>query len=98
MARSAFYTTRAWQAARQQQLIEQPWCAFCERIGRLSPATVVDHIIPLAQAWDRRLDPSNLQSLCKQHHDRTKQRLERTGVEEGCDASGRPLDPNHHWN
>ncbi len=44
--------------------------------------------------WSRK----NWQPLCKHCHDSVKQRLEKSGRVAGCDASGRPLDPNHPWN
>lgn len=43
--------------------------------------------------WSR----SNWQGLCKQHHDSTKQRMEKRGSIIGCDESGIPLDPTSHW-
>lgn len=72
--------------------------------GRVTAATVVDHIIPhklkealrsgdsqeIAKAqklfWSRK----NWQGLCKQHHDSTKQRMEKRGTVIGCDESGMP--------
>ena len=86
-----------WQQARAKYLAEHPLCVRCHSRGRITPATVVDHIEP------HRGDPklfwrrSNWQALCKRCHDSWKQRLERTGREIGCDESGIPLDPNHHW-
>lgn len=84
---------------------------LCADQGRVAAATVVDHIIPhkLKEAlrsgdadaiskaqklfWSR----SNWQGLCKQHHDSTKQRMEKRGTIIGCDESGLPLDPTSHW-
>lgn len=101
-----------WQQARADHLRRQPLCVFCQRDGRLVAATVVDHVKPhrLKEAleggdaiqikaaqrlfWDR----GNWQSLCKQCHDSTKQRLEKSGRVAGCDVAGVPADPGHHWN
>ena len=44
--------------------------------------------------WDR----ANWQSLCKPCHDSWKQRLEKSGIEPGCDRSGVPVAAGHHWN
>jgi CRISPR/Cas system-associated endonuclease/helicase Cas3 len=81
---------------------------MCQEQGRVTAATVVDHIIPhklkealrsgdsqaIAKAqklfWSRK----NWQGLCKQHHDSTKQRMEKRGTVIGCDENGLPLDPN----
>jgi 5-methylcytosine-specific restriction protein A len=86
-----------WQQARKQYLQENPLCVMCAPKLRL--ANVVDHKIPHrgdpVLFWDR----NNWQSLCKPHHDSTKQRQDkRAGAEIGSDARGVALDPNHHWN
>jgi len=72
---------------------------MCEARGRVTPATVVDHITPhrgdMARFWDR----ENWQSLCAPCHDIDKARMERGAApSSACDASGIPLDPRHHWN
>ena len=88
----------AWPALRRAFLAAHPLCVECRNLGRVTAATVVDHVVPLAKALDRRLDPSNLQSLCASCHNRHKQRLERSGRVIGCDVNGVPLDPGHDWN
>lgn len=89
---------RKWKAARLVHLQQEPLCRYCQQQGRVTAATVVDHITPhkgdLKLFWSR----SNWQSLCKPHHDATKQREERTGAVLGCDKDGYPVDPKHHWN
>lgn len=50
---------------------------MCERMGKLIVANVVDHIVPVRVDPTRRLDPSNLQSLCTSHHSSAKQQIER---------------------
>ena len=59
-----------WRTARQRYLRRFPLCAECLRKGKLSPATVVDHIIP--HRGNERLfwDQGNWQPLCKRCHDR----------------------------
>lgn len=46
-----------------------PLCRLCEEQGKVTPATVVDHIIP--HKGDQALfwDTTNWQSLCKTCHD-----------------------------
>jgi 5-methylcytosine-specific restriction enzyme A len=61
------------------------------------PATVVDHIEPHRGDTGRFWDKANHQPLCKPCHDGAKQSEERTGQVRGCDESGQPLDPGHHW-
>lgn len=57
-----------WRKARITFLKHHPLCAECERQGKLTPATVVDHIIPhkgdSKLFWDR----NNWQPLCAHHH------------------------------
>ena len=58
-----------WRKARALFLRQNPLCAECRRNGVLTPATVVDHIIP--HRGDERLfwDEGNWQPLCKPCHD-----------------------------
>jgi len=76
-ARARGYTHR-WDKARATYLRSHPLCVMCEREGRVTAATVVDHIVP--HRGDQRLFwdvENNWQSLCKSHHDSAKQREER---------------------
>jgi 5-methylcytosine-specific restriction endonuclease McrA len=61
-----------WRQAKALFLAQHPTCAMC---GDL--ATVVDHIVRVKVAPDRRLDPTNWQPLCAHCHNSRKQRLER---------------------
>ena len=58
-----------WRRARKAFLQKHPLCEECRKDGRLTPATVVDHIIP--HRGDRKLfwDENNWQPLCKGCHD-----------------------------
>jgi 5-methylcytosine-specific restriction protein A len=71
-----WYRSRQWRALRAAQLRREPHCRFCRAMGRATFATIVDHASP--HRGDIRLffDPENLVSLCKPHHDATKQRHE----------------------
>ena len=57
-----------WRKARLAYLQRHPLCVECQKEGRLTPATVVDHIIP--HRGDQKLfwDESNWQSLCAACH------------------------------
>ncbi|MCL6453562.1 MAG: HNH endonuclease [Alicyclobacillus sp.] len=59
-----------WRRYRAAFLRRHPLCAECERAGRLTPATVVDHIV--AHKGNRQLfwDPDNHQPLCASCHNR----------------------------
>jgi 5-methylcytosine-specific restriction protein A len=93
---SPLYRTQAWLKKRQAQLAAEPLCRYCRQQGRLSAASVADHITP--HKGDPTLFWGELQSLCKPCHDGAKQELERTGRLRGAAADGTPLDPGHHWN
>lgn len=96
------YSTRRWRRLRLAVLRRHPLCAECLRQGRLTPATQVDHVVPIKRGgspWD----PGNLQPLCASCHSR------KTNAQDGgCfnpprdkrvdPATGRPLDPGHWWN
>ena len=68
-AESRGYDAR-WRKARTAFLQRNPLCNECMKRGRITPATVVDHIIP--HRGDRKLfwDEQNWQPLCKSCHDR----------------------------
>jgi 5-methylcytosine-specific restriction protein A len=54
------------QAARKRLFEREPWCEPCKRAGRLTPATLRDHRIPLAEGGAD--DESNEQAICKRCH------------------------------
>ena len=57
-----------WRKARLTFLKRHPLCVDCQKEDRITPATVVDHIIP--HKGDRQLfwDSGNWQALCAYHH------------------------------
>ncbi|MDO9711988.1 HNH endonuclease [Paracraurococcus lichenis] len=61
---------RQWQKLRAAHLALHPLCEHCLLEGKLIEANEVDHIEPVKAAPHRRLDPTNLQSLCKPCHSR----------------------------
>lgn len=68
-----------WQREREHYLRDHPLCVMCEREGRVTGATIVDHIIPHKGDPKLMWDHDNWQSLCKPHHDRDKQAIDRGG-------------------
>ena len=54
----------AWRKLRRRHLQQHPLCADCEERGQITPAKHVDHVEPIVRAPARRLDPTNLRSLC----------------------------------
>lgn len=67
----AWYNLPIWtDVLRPAQLLREPFCRECAATGRRTPATVVDHVKPHRGDWALFVDKTNLQSLCKHHHDR----------------------------
>ena len=82
-----WYCTASWQRRRAHQLMIEPLCRLCLEAGRVTLATVADHIEPHRGDFAafrlgplRRLDNAN--------------NAPRAPV---C-ADGTPSDPNHPWN
>ena len=65
-----------WQQARARFLKAHPLCTYCQREGRVTLATVVDHIEP--HRGNERLfwDEGNWNALCASCHSSAKQREE----------------------
>ncbi len=59
-----------WRNLRKVFLAEHPLCTMCTQNGHTKGASVVDHIIPHKGDQDKFWDESNLQALCKRHHDK----------------------------
>lgn len=63
------YGTR-WQRLRRTFLARHPLCVMCLANGDVTPATVVDHIVPHKGDQAKLWDIDNLQSLCEKCHNR----------------------------
>jgi 5-methylcytosine-specific restriction endonuclease McrA len=57
---------RAAVERRKRWLEANPLCVECDKQGRVTAATVPDHIVALVNGGSDTLD--NLQSLCEEHH------------------------------
>jgi 5-methylcytosine-specific restriction protein A len=91
---SRWYGTPRWKRIARRQMRAEPLCRMCKEEGRISPATVADHIVP------HRGDPflfwsGALQSLCAKHHSAGKQRSEARGYDTRIGSDGWPTDPRH---
>ena len=65
-----------WRKARLVYLRKHPLCVFCEREGRVTEATVIDHKIPHGGNQTLFWDEGNWMALCKPCHDVTKAKIE----------------------
>lgn len=89
-----WYNTSAWRKRRQGQLTSHPLCWMCQQMGYVTPATVADHVVP--HRGDRELFwRGELASLCKYHHDSTKQAEEIRGYSIAIGEDGMPVDSRH---
>lgn len=75
-ARQRGYTAQ-WDKQAKRYLAEYPLCCGCEAIGRVEPATLVDHIEPHRGSRAKFWDEGNWQPSCDWHHNAVKPLLER---------------------
>lgn len=67
-ANKDIYWSYKWKKFRNRFIQENPLCLHCKSEGIICEATVADHILPINQGGEA-YDVSNLQPLCKKHHD-----------------------------
>ena len=61
------YDKAFWKRLRVQILERDNYlCVACMKLGKLTPATDVDHIVPLSKGGTN--SPDNLQALCHECH------------------------------
>ncbi len=89
-----WYKSRRWRRRRRMQLAEHPLCEMCLRDKRIVAAEVVDHVEP-HRGDKTKFWIGAVSSLCKQHHNRTKQQIETRGFSQAIGDDGWPTDPNH---
>jgi 5-methylcytosine-specific restriction endonuclease McrA len=78
-ADAAFIQSRAWRDhIRRLHLQKHPLCHDCHKLGTITPAEEVHHIIVPNGDYRLMRDPANFMSLCKAHHGK-RTRNEGTG-------------------
>lgn len=98
------YNTAQWQRLRKLKLSRDPLCEPCKEIGRTVIANTVDHNHAISDGGPAFPALDELTSCCPPCHGAKTARGAEAGAiksskpRKGCDASGRPLDPNHPWN
>jgi len=66
-----FYHSASWKRARDLiRIRDNGLCIECLNQKRITVGTIVDHIIPIKQNWNKRLDENNLQLLCQSCHNK----------------------------
>jgi len=98
MKQRRLYDTTRWRKARAYYLARHPLCVLCQRTGRTTPATIVDHIVPHNNNYSAFWDTNNWQSLCATCHSGIKRIAEQHGYSQACDINGLPIDTNHPFN
>lgn len=98
----ALYKTARWQRIRKAQLSAFPLCQTCERQGRITPATVCNHLNKAAKATVDGFFAGPFSSECKTCHDGPIQRDERradAGLAPTAQIGedGWPVSPGHPW-
>ena len=100
------YSSKRWKLVRRAKLATNPLCEDCETLGLIESANHVDHVQAINNGGAV-FDLDNLRSLCVSCHSRKtvyldggfgRQKKEYEIKAKGCDTSGIPIDPNHHWN
>lgn len=92
-----WYKLARWVKLRKAQLQAEPICRYCRQQGRRTPATVCDHVERHNGNPDKFWN-GPFQSLCKTHHDATKQAEEHRGFSTASGLDGWPIDPRHPAN
>jgi 5-methylcytosine-specific restriction endonuclease McrA len=93
-----FYDSVRWRKLRKWFLSINPLCVICLKMGRETPATIVDHKKPHKGNYELFWDQDNWQSLCAGCHSAVKQQQERSGYSQACGVDGMPIDDNHPFN
>lgn len=69
-----FYSRARWRKFRRYFLANNQVCVACKAHGIVTPATEVDHIVPLRDDPARAYDVDNMQALCHSCHSRKTSR------------------------
>lgn len=92
-----WYGLARWKAIRKHQLAIEPLCRYCRLQGKIEVAEVCDHVERHHGDPDKFWN-GPFQSLCKSHHDATKQAEELRGFSTAVGEDGWPIDPSHPAN
>lgn len=86
-----------WKLFRKRYLRAFPICAV---VGCGKPAKHVDHIETVRGSPKRRLDPTNVEGLCHNHHSILTATYDTVGgraIPFACDEDGNPNEGGHPW-
>ena len=76
---------------REELLRQEPLCRICKAKGRITAATIADHIVSIAKGGAIH-DVANLQPLCRPCHDRKTLTEQGKRYKRQIDVDGWPVD------
>ncbi len=93
------YRTNRWRKLSLDHRRHEPLCRMCKATGHVTVGKITDHVNghPVTET-EEQFWKGPFQTLCPEHHESTKKRMELGKGEAGSDRSGNPLDWRHHWN
>jgi 5-methylcytosine-specific restriction protein A len=91
-----FYGLQSRRRRRAHQLRMEPLCAACLKAGKVTPATIADHIEPHGGDYTKFV-LGKLQSLCEPCH-QPKWAADKRGYSSDIGDDGHPLDVRHSFN
>ncbi|EKZ9011104.1 MULTISPECIES: HNH endonuclease signature motif containing protein [Vibrio harveyi group] len=65
---TSFYKSRKWKELREYKLKKDPLCEECKANGFVRAGHDIDHIVEIKDDFSRRLDITNLRTLCRSCH------------------------------
>ncbi len=72
-----FYDSARWKKAKTMKLNRNPCCESCQQEGRVTPADVVHHLLPVNKSSGRNLDLNYLVSLCHACHNQVESEMDK---------------------
>ena len=85
------YNSSRWKRRRRAHLQRFPLCAYCQAQGYTTAGAIVDHKIPHKGDVELFFNEENWQTLCKLHHDASKQKEEKRGKPIAIGIDGWPI-------
>jgi 5-methylcytosine-specific restriction protein A len=83
-----FYQSERWKKARQLKLNRDPLCELCLQEGKITPAQMCHHTLPVKTMIENALDPMYLVSLCHPHHNQVESEIEKAADDNEIQGKG----------
>lgn len=92
-----WYGKTRWRNRAKYQMQQHPLCVMCLAKGQVVAATTADHV-ERHNGDPKKFWFGELQSLCTNHHSKSKQQLEVKGYTTDIGVDGFPTDPANPFN